>query len=119
MKFKIFEQDGQDAEIINCTPHDIVVKVEGGDKVFKPSGTLPRVDTRESSAPSINGIPCVTQTVGEVTNLPAPTPNTFYIVSGMVFAATDREDVIAPDTGKSAIRNDKNQIAAVTKFLRK
>ena len=102
-------------KITNCTPHEIVC----GEETFKPSGIIPRLETLEKEAPSIGGFPCVTQTMGQVQGLPEPTDGTFLIVSGMVFAASDRGDLIAPDTGKTAVRNDKGHIVAVTRFLRK
>ncbi len=57
--------------------------------------------------------------MGGVEGLPEQQDGTFLIVSGMVFAASDRPDLIAPDTGKTAIRNEKGHIAAVTRFIRK
>jgi hypothetical protein len=35
----------------------------------------------------------------------------------MVLSATERKDVIAPDTGSTAKRNDKGQIEAVRAFI--
>lgn len=108
--------------IINCTPHPIVI----GSTTFEPSGILPRVSTIETVSVPIEEFvgghkvfETVTQRTGDVTGLPAPVQGTFLIVSGMVFAASDRQDLIAPDTGKSAVRDDKGHIVAVTRFLRK
>ena len=101
--------------IINCTPHPIKTQ----NTTFKTSGIIPRLVSFQEDAQSIEGFSCKTQSFGEVEGLPAPKENTFLIVSGMVFSASDRLDLIAPDTGKTAIRNEKGHIISVTQFLRK
>ena len=103
------------SKIINCTPHGIIIC----GTTFQPSGIIPRVETVEIESCSINGFDCIEQKTGEVIGLPEPEIDTFLIVSGMVFQASDRTDLLAPDTGKTAIRNDQGQIIAVTRFLRK
>lgn len=52
--------------------------------------------------------------------MPEHKENTFYIVSAIVLSALKgtRVDVIAPDTGNTAIRNDKGQIIAVSRFTK-
>jgi hypothetical protein len=128
-------------KIINCTPHDINV----AGTIFPKSGIIPRVDTIETPADDIfmcsqhcekgNAGKCgfispeffcerfcfqtITSKKTEVTGLPDPEENTFFIVSAMVFDSTSRTDVVAPDTGKTAIRNDKGQIESVIRFIRK
>jgi len=108
-------------KIKNCTPHPIIGMLpDGGEITFWPIGTIPRVGTIETPSEEIMGIPCVTQSMGEVEGLPDPEDGVFLLVSGMVFnATTDRLDVIAPDTGKGVIRDNQGRILAVTRFLRK
>lgn len=54
---------------------------------------------------------------GEVTGLPDAEWGVLIIVSAMVRElASHRKDVISPDTGPSAIRNDKGHIIAVKGF---
>lgn len=109
--------------IKNCTPHDIEVRVDNCGitevTIFQRSEIIPRVETIETVSEEIEGFPTVRQTLSEVSGLPPFQYGTFLIVSGMVFNASDRADLIAPDTGKTAIRNEKGQIVAVTRFLRK
>lgn len=62
------------------------------------------------------GIPCVSFGRGSVIGIPESIFDTLYIVSGLVFDSTDRQDVVAPDTGKTAIRNQNGQIEAVTQL---
>lgn len=127
--------------IINCTPHDVVVQksayicaycgasitgcscgvsdLQTWQETLPKSGIVPRVTTTEVVANMIDGFAAVTQSTGDVEGLPEPKSGVFFLVSGMVFAATSRVDVVAPDTGKSAIRNEAGQIVAVTRLLRK
>ena len=86
---------------------------------FQPSGIIPRVEVETVKADALENFPCVITKQGKVEDLPEVKENTFYIVSGMVFNASSREDLIAPDTGKSAIRSDKGFILAVKNFIRK
>lgn len=101
--------------IVNCTPHPIMA----AGRTFAPSGIIPRVATIEVPSEDLDGIPCVIQRMGEVERLPEPVANTWLIVSAMVFSASDRLDLIAPDTGKGAIRDEQGRILGVTRFLRK
>ena len=105
--------------IENLTPHPIVVRGIEEETVFPPSGVIPRVGTIETPSQAIEDIPTVTQAMGTVEELPDAIPGVFLLVSAMVFNATDRRDLIAPDTGKGAIRDEQGRILAVTRFLRK
>jgi len=107
-------------KIINCTPHPIKVRLpDGWESTYSPSGILPRVATEEHEAEAIEKIACVTQSLGKVSGLPEMAADTFFIVSMMVFQASDRRDLIAPDTGKGAIRDEQGRILAVTRFIRR
>ena len=103
-------------ELINLTPHSIVVEGLG---TFESKG-LARVSTTQNVVGNINGIDLVETVQGQVEGLPEIEEGKMYIVSGMVLSALkgSRADVIAPDTGSTAIRNEKGQIIAVTRFTR-
>ncbi len=105
--------------IKNCTPHPIVVRTNGIETVFQPSGIIPRVGTIETPVEGIEGIPCVTQIMGQVQGLPDPEPGVFLLVSAIVLGACDRLDLLAPDTGKGAIRDEQGRILAVTRMIRR
>ena len=105
--------------IKNCTPHPIVVRVNGIETVFPPCGIIPRVGTIETPATEVEGLPCVTQTMGQVQGLPDPEAGVFLLVSAMVFGACDRVDLLAPDTGKTCVRDDQGRILAVTRMIRR
>ena len=103
-------------ELINLTPHSVVVEGLG---TFE-SGGLARVATTQKVVGNVNGIEIVETVQGEVEGLLEIEEGKMYIVSGMVLSALkgSRTDVIAPDTGSTAIRNEKGQIIAVTRFTR-
>lgn len=98
-------------QIINCTPHAIVLN--SGEN-FPISGNVARV----SSSFEANGKGFFKVAYGEVTGLPEAQKDTLYIVSAMVANATSRRDVIVPATGHpDTIRNDKGQIVSVPGFI--
>jgi hypothetical protein len=100
---------------INCTPHALTVEGLG---TIPASGVVPRCATVRSEAHSVGGVRLIRQTVGQVTGLPESVPDTVYIVSGMVLGALNgtRSDVVAPDTGADAVR-ENGQIVAVRGFV--
>ena len=85
---------------------------------IEPSGTVARVTTEEMEVEPIAGVPTIRRSFGEVEGIPAPHEGTIYIVSSMVLSAVDRDDVVAPDTGSTALRNEKGHIVAVTRLVR-
>jgi hypothetical protein len=51
--------------------------------------------------------------------LPAPKDKTYYVVSSIILSALpNRKDIIAPDTGKEAVRDDQGRIQAVKSFIK-
>ena len=119
---------------INLTPHTVNLNVDGKNLSFRPSGNVPRVvlpagvrenlsvetpDDAGMEAFSETPIPTtvLSQTPGVVEGLPEPTPDTFYIVSRMVLDNSRRTDLVAPDTGPTAIR-ENGQIKAVRGFVK-
>jgi hypothetical protein len=110
-----------ETKFVNLTPHDIVVQLsDGSRRVFAKSGVIARVATTSLEDGSFDGIPVVRTTFGEVENLPVPEEGTVYIVSALVLSALagSRSDVVAPNTGSTAIRNEKGLVEAVVSFTR-
>ena len=96
---------------VNLTPHAIVLN-DG--RSFAPSGDVARVSVSYSNVGGVDYVPVY----GDVQGIPAPKDGVRYIVSAMVFAATDRSDVVAPATGhKDVVRNDKGHIVSVPGFV--
>jgi len=106
--------------LVNLTPHEIRVVKDDCEVIIPPSGGVARVKTEQVEVGSIDGIPVVKTEFGEVEGLPDPEPNTIYIVSSIVAQAVagEREDVVAPDTGPTAIRDENGRIVAVRRFQR-
>ena len=101
-------------DFVNCTPHAIVLN-DG--RVFQPSGNIGRVSQSHSD---FNSLDICKQKFGEVEGLPSPQKNTYYIVSALVLAASDRSDLIAPATNHpDTTRNDKGHIVSVPGFVGK
>ncbi len=108
-------------KIVNCTPHAIVVRdaVEQ-DRIFPPSGILVRCAVRSVPCATVDGVPVVRSEMGDLEGLPEPEQGTVYIVStpaAQKAAALGRPDVLSPDTGPTAIR-ENGQVKAVRGFQR-
>ena len=104
----------------NLTPHTIQVAGVEGNIVFRvePTGPPARCTASSEVVDVFNGVEVVKSTFGPVENLPAPKEGTVYIVSSIVAQQVpDREDVVAPDTGPTAIR-EAGQVVAVKRFQR-
>ena len=87
----------------NLTPHSIHVAVDGEIRVFPPSGEIARVSTVE-------------QVIGEFTGLPEEGEP--CLVSAIVLEAVKgRKGVYAPDSGPTAVRNEKGHIVHVTRLV--
>jgi hypothetical protein len=105
-------------KLINTTPHDInYVHVDGTVQTF-PKSDAPARCTETTVLEDSNflgqGLRLVRKKFGMVENLPAPTPDTFYIVSAIVKAACpDRTDIVlVSDT----VRNGEGQIVGCQSF---
>ena len=105
--------------MLNLTPHAITVRApDGTDHTFPPSGSVARVATTEVQvgACNITGAPIVRRTLGEPQGLPEE--DTPCLVSAMVASACPgRLGVYAPDSGPTAIRDDRGLIVAVTRLV--
>lgn len=89
--------------IINCTPHPIVVFLQGGKvDTIEASGICPRVTmhTRDLGHIRVGRrlVPIVSQEPGGVAGMPEVTEGTYYIVSRLVFdSCPERNDLLVPD----------------------
>ena len=103
--------------MINLTPHPIVIRAEDGtETVLAPSGRVARVSTTEEVVGDLNGVPVVRRMLGAVEGLPED--DTPCVVSALVLAAVPgRANTYAPDTGATAVRDERGQIVAVTRLV--
>lgn len=106
------------ADFINLTPHAITILLSDGSAItLPPSGTVARVTTEEVVVGETGGIPVVERRFGAVEGLPAE--GVPCVVSALVAGAVaGRAGVYAPDTGATAVRNDKGHVVAVTRLVK-
>ena len=91
-------------EIINLTPHPVVVYDDQDERVldtFPPSGTVARLKEDIEPGKTIDGYQTTTVTLGGVAGLPDEKEGVIYIVSmplimGLRAAGVDRQDVVYP-----------------------
>lgn len=110
--------------LINLTPHDLNICDADGVVVatIPASGVVARVTSTADVVGSVDvgghRVDLVATKFGDVDGLPAPAPDTLYIVSSLVLqAVSGRTDVVAPDTGPaSAVRDDAGRIVGVRRF---
>lgn len=102
-------------KFVNLTPHAIII--EGGPTI-PPSGTVARAETMEREVEPIGGIPTIVREFGSVEGIPGPMEDVTFVVSSLVLERCGgRSDVVAPDTGPTAIRSN-GQLVAVTRLVR-
>jgi len=105
--------------MLNLTPHLIAVhSPDGAHHFFPPSGVVARVSMLETvvGVCPVTGAPIITRTAGDPVGLPED--GSPCIVSAMVLAACPgRAGVFAPDSGPTAIRDERGQIVAVTRLV--
>ena len=102
-------------QLINLTPHDIVILFEDGTILKVPtSGTVARVASTNDTVGGVmtegGTIPIKAVSYGEVTGLPEydPDKSVFYLVSSLVAARVpDRRDVLVPG---DFVRDEKGNI---------
>lgn len=110
--------------LVNLNKHAIDVQLASGEAIsLPPSGTVATVSVVTEDAGSEAGVPCVYTTYGPVVGLPEPEAGVTYVVNAIVLARVrGRDDVVAPDTGPSAVRfadgPQKGQVKAVVRFVR-
>lgn len=103
-------------KIVSVLPHEITVRLNGRDVVIPPSGQLARVATSTREIATVDGIPIVATLFGEIVGLPEPQPGVLYLGSTLLAQAAAREgrtDVVSPDTGPTAIRENGRPVAVI------
>ncbi len=103
----------KDIKIINLTLHPVDIVDEKGNiiKVFESEGVA-RAAQKDVEIGTLEGIPIIETTFGELVNLPKHSPGTYYIVSAITAKAADlsgrdTSDLLLP--GKT-VRNSSGQI---------
>jgi hypothetical protein len=109
--------------LVNLTPHAITIQLDGDQQLtVPPSGVVARARTKRTPISTSGPYRLISQKLGDVEGLPEnPTPNTLYVVSGLVLAALAADGqsyphIVAPDSGPDAIR-EGGQVVAVRGFV--
>lgn len=94
--------------IINLTPHNVVVKGEGWEVIF-PSKGIARCSQSTKTIGKIGGVPITENVFGEVEGLPEEKEGVKYIVSGLIASALKgkRKDLLVPS---EQIRDSEGRI---------
>jgi len=116
------EKNNSKFKIVNLTPHIIKISnLENLDIIeVEPSGTVCRVDVYQTEVDRLFGyIPIMQNRYGELIDLPNPEENTIFLVSSLVLSRIEhRNDVYAPDTGPTAVRNATGHIVSVIRLVK-
>jgi len=112
------------AKLVNLTPHPITIVVGDQKLVLAPSGQVARVGQGYRDLGTLDfgdvAVPVVATTYGDIVGLPPEQPGTFYIASILVAQvawAMGRLDVLAPDTGAGAVRDEQGRVVGVTRLI--
>ena len=108
--------------IINLTPHEIVMVGGEDDKVLVryPSQGIARAIAMAKPIGEVNGIPLVEMSYGEPCGLPEPVEGTCYIVSMLTAAAAAEYGRSVDDLLITAdlVRDDHGNVIGCRKFSR-
>lgn len=102
---------------VNLTPHAITVERAGKDPLtIEPSGIVTRVESIYEELEPLGTIALSKASWSDVTNLPDPQDDVYYVVSGIVERAVkNRPDVISPG---EFVRDEAGRILRCKGFQR-
>jgi len=105
---------------INLTPDPVRIKFpKGAVAVVRPFGTVARAKMSVKPANPISlTVPTVTQETESIEGLIGSGWQTKIVSAEMMKYCVGRDDVVTPDTGSSAIRDEDGNLIAVTRFIR-
>ena len=90
-------------QLVNLTPHKItIINADGGvTHEIAPSGVIARAASTVVDDGTVDGVPIVRTTFGQVEGLPEPSSETMYIVSSLTVSAARRsgrttDDLLIP-----------------------
>lgn len=104
-------------QILNYMPHTLNIELPDGERIAIESSGVARCTVKNVQVGEVNGIPVVSAEYGEIVGLPEPAEDTVYVVSMLVAQRSGRSDVVGPDSGSSAIR-ENGQVIAVRNLTR-
>lgn len=102
--------------IKNYMPHTLNIVDPSGKEIAIESSGAARCAVKNVVVGEVDGVPVVSAEYGEITGLPEPQDGVVYIVSMLVAQRAGRADVLSPDSGPSAIR-ENGQVVAVRNLV--
>lgn len=104
-------------KIINLTQHPIVLYTQDTKYVIPPSGQVLRINTEKIQTNHINGIPVnIVKPDLEVSLIPPSKEGVIYIASTFAAMTLKRPDILSPDVGNTAIRDDRGKVIGITQL---
>src|SRR3954467_5223344 len=105
-------------KLVNLCPHQVSVKHSDGSETIIPQSGVARVAVAYQDAGSItlaaHAVQIIKGVYGEVTGLPKPTDDCFFVVSHMVrMALPNRKDLLSPP---DIVRDSQGSILACRMF---
>lgn len=97
-------------KIVNLTPHSVNLfnNHTGEYDAIEPSGIIARVAATTVPCGTAGAYAVTTTSYGDVVNLPAPEPETIYVVSSIVAQRVpERDDVYIPN---ESVRDENGRI---------
>lgn len=116
--------------LVNATPHLIrIIRPDGNEIQVEPCGIVVRCAVDEKEVGYMDGVPCLTAEFGDIEGFAEvyasikdkDKPNSVIIVSVIVLEAAKKKNkflnyLAAPDTGPTAVRDEKGQIIGVRRL---
>lgn len=104
--------------IVNLTELTIRIADENDDvyATFEPGDHPVKVHSTGNNE-DVDGVPVGITHVTSVEGLPDPEDGTYYIVPQPVAKVLNRPDIVTPDTGPSAIRDENDKVYAVRRLF--
>lgn len=85
-------------EIVNCTPHEIVIFRPDGRLVLSPCGIVPRVEETRTAERVVEGVFLNNLSMGALVDMPSRRESVIYVVSRAVAErCRHRQDIFIPD----------------------
>lgn len=104
-------------KILNYMLHTLNIELSTGEHIAIESSGVARCSVKNAVVDEVDGVPVVSAEYGDVTGLPESQDGVVYVVSMLVAQRAGRADVLSPDSGPSAIR-ENGQVVAVRNLVR-